>query len=311
MCHLAVQVRWGESMGKLDNKVIVITGSTRGFGLAIAHASGREGAVVVVSSRKQEAVDAAVSELRAAGVTADGIACDVAQLEQVEALGEFAIRKFGRFDVWVNNAGWTTAYGPLMHVPPSAFLRVVNTNIVGTYNGALVAMTAFLAEGRGKLINVLGRGWDGRKSEMQTAYASSKAWMRAFTINLAADYAGSGVGIYALNPGMMTTELLTDVQVVSGYEKKLDVMPTILRMWAKPPEAPAERVAWLASPATDGKSGLIVSEFGMLQMAGGALREGVRRVLRRPVPDAPMSIQSVSATLPLPNKRGPGIGQKW
>ncbi len=293
-------------MGVLQDKVIVITGSTRGFGLAIAQACGREGARVVVSSRTSEAVDAVVRELRSKGITADGLACDVSQLEQVEALGEHATRIYGRFDVWINNAGWTTAYGPLMHVPPSAFLRVVNTNIVGTYNGALVAMTAFLAAGRGKLINVLGRGWDGRKSEMQTAYASSKAWMRAFTVNLSADYKDSGVGIFAINPGMMTTELLTDIQVVSGYERKLDVMPTIVRMWAKPPEAPAEKVVWLASPATDGKSGLLVSEFGMLQMAGGALREGVRRVLRRPAHDAPMSIQTVPATLPLPGRRGPG-----
>ncbi len=295
-------------MGVLQDRVIVITGSTRGFGLAMADACGREGARVVISSRKQEAVDAALKELRGKGVTAEGIACDISQLEQVEALGDFATRQFGRFDVWVNNAGGSPPYGPAMHVSPTAFVQTVNTNIIGTYYGALVAMRAFLAEGRGKLINVLGRGSDGRTSAMQTAYASSKAWVRAFTVNLAADYRDSGVGIYGINPGMMTTEMLTDVQVVSGYEKRLQVMPTILRMWAKPPEVPAEKIVWLASSATDGKTGLIVSEMGMGSMAGGALREGVRRVLRRPPADMPMSVQTVPATLPLLNRRGPGIG---
>ncbi len=295
-------------MGVLLDKVVVITGSSRGFGLASAEACGREGARVVVSSRSQDAADAAVQQLRSKGITAEGVACDVSELDQVERLAEFATRQFGRFDVWVNNAGGSPPYGPAMHVAPAAFLRTVNTNIVGTYYGALVAMRAFLAEGRGKLINVLGRGSDGRTSAMQTAYASSKAWVRALTVNLAADYKDSGVGVYGINPGMMTTEMLTDVQVVSGYEKQLEVMPTILRMWAKPPEVPAEKVVWLASSATDGKTGLIVSQMGMPSMAGGALREGVRRILRRPAQDTPMSVHTLPATLPLPNRRGPGIG---
>jgi glucose 1-dehydrogenase len=298
-------------MGKLDNKVIVITGSTRGFGVAVARACGREGATVVVSSRKQDSVDAAVSDLRAAGVAADGVVCDVSQLEQVEALAAFAVSKFGRFDVWVNNAGWAAPYGPAMHIEPATFLRTVNTNIVGTYHGSLVALTAFLHEGKGKLINVLGRGSDGRTSSMQTAYAASKAWVRSFTASLAEDYKETGVGIYGINPGMMTTDFLTDLTAVSGYEKRLKVMPTIMRMWAKPPEVPAEKVVHLASPETDGKTGLFLSEMGQAMMAGGALREGVRRLLGRPVEEIPMNIQVLPATLPLPNRRGPGIGQKW
>jgi len=140
----------------------------------VAHACGREGARVVVSSRTQDAVDAAVKELRSTGMTADGIACDVSQLEQVETLAEYATRQYGRFDVWVNNAGLTPPYGPAMHVSPNAFLRTVNANIIGTYHGSLVAMRVFLSEAAGKLINVLGRGSDGRTSVMQTAYASSK-----------------------------------------------------------------------------------------------------------------------------------------
>lgn len=293
-------------MGVLQDKVVVVTGSTRGFGLAVAQACGREGARVVVSSRSQEAVDTALAELRAKGVTADGVPCDVSRLEQVEALGEHAARAFGRFDVWVNNAGWSAPYGPAMHIAPEAFVRTVNTNIAGTYYGSLVAMRAFLAGGRGKLINVFGRGSEGRPAPMQTAYASSKAWVRAFTENLAADYKESGVSVFGINPGMMTTDLLTDLQAVSGYEKGLKVMPTIIRMWAHPPELPAEKVVWLASTATDGKTGLVVSEMGPVMMASGALREGVRRLLRRPAKDTPMSVETLPAALPLPNRRGPG-----
>ena len=108
----------------------------------------------------------------------------------------------------------------------------------------------------------------------------------------------------------MTTEFLTDLQAVSGYEKRLTAMPTVMRMWAKPPEVPAERVVWLASSETDGKTGVFVSQMGPVTMAGGALREGLRRLLRRPAEDTPMSVQTLPAALPLTNRRGPGTGQK-
>jgi NAD(P)-dependent dehydrogenase (short-subunit alcohol dehydrogenase family) len=276
--------------------------------MAIAKAAAREGARLVLSSRSGAAIEQALDEIRSRGGEATALACDVGDLEQVEALGEHAARTYGRFDVWINNAGYAGPYGPAMHIAPSAILQVVNTNIIGSYNGSLVALRSFLPESRGKLINVLGRGSDGKPEPMQTAYAASKTWLRSFTLGMAEAYKDTGVGIFAVQPGMMSTELLTDVQVVSGYEKRLRVMPTIIRMWAEPPEVPAEKVVWLASPATDGKSGLIVLESGMLQIAGGALREGMRRLLRRPTGQASLSIQTVPATLPLPNRRGPGIG---
>ena len=123
----------------------------------------------------------AVSELRAAGRTATGMPCDVSDLAQVEALAAHAVETFGRFDVWVNNAGYAAPYGPTAHVPPQLFMRSVQTNIVGTYHGSIVALRAFLPAGEGKLINVLGRGSDGKPVAMQNAYAATKSWERVFT----------------------------------------------------------------------------------------------------------------------------------
>lgn len=298
-------------MGLLQDKVMVITGGSRGLGLAVARAAAAESARVVLASRSADAVDAAVGGLRAAGHEASGIACDVSDLGQVEALADFAARTYGRFDIWVNNAGYAPPYGPTMHLAPPAFIRAVGTNIIGTYNGSLVALRAFLPQGRGKLINILGRGADGKPAPLQNGYAASKAWARSFTLGLAQEYKGAGVGIYAINPGMMTTDLLTDLQAVSGYEGRLKVMPTIIRMWARPPEAPAQKVIWLASGATDGKTGLVLSEMGPAQMLGGALREGLRRLMRRPEPPVEMQIAVIPAALPLPNRRGPALGEKW
>jgi NAD(P)-dependent dehydrogenase (short-subunit alcohol dehydrogenase family) len=240
-------------MGLLQDKVIVVTGSSRGFGLAIAHAAGAEGAKVIISSRTAGAIDVAVAELRAAGREASGTVCDASDLAQVEALAEFAVRTYGPFDVWINNAGYAPPYGPTAHVPREAFMRAVQTNIFGTYHGAMVALRTFLPLGRGKLINILGRGSDGKPVEMQNGYASTKAWERSFTQALAKEYRNTGVGIFAINPGMMSTEFLTDLTAVSGFEERLNALPTVIRMWATPPEVPALPLPNPHGPATGDK----------------------------------------------------------
>lgn len=287
-------------MGVLQDQVIVVTGSSRGLGFAIAQAAAAVGAKVVISSRTADAVTAAVAALRAAGGDASGRVCDVGDLAQVEALAEFAVRAYGRFDVWINNAGYAPPFGPTMHIAPLAFMRAVQTNIIGTYHGSLVALRAFLPERRGKLINILGRGADGRPVPLQNGYAASKAWERSFTLGLAQEYKDSGVGIYAINPGMMTTDFLTDLQAVSGYEGRLKAMPTIIRMWATPPEAPAQRVIWLASSATAGQTELLLSAMGPVQMLGGALREALRWLLRRPARPVKLEVTVIPAALPYP-----------
>ena len=118
-------------MGVLDGKVAVITGSTRGIGLGIAEAYALEGAELVVSSRSKDAVDKTVKHLREAGSKVAGLACDVSQQDQVLALANFAMQNFGKVDIWFNNAGLETAYGPTMSYSTEDFTRVVQTNIMG------------------------------------------------------------------------------------------------------------------------------------------------------------------------------------
>ena len=115
----------------------------------------------------------------------------------MEALAEHAVRTFGRFDVWINNAGYAPPFGPTMHIaPPQRSCARCRPTSSGRINGSLVALRAFLPEGRGKLINILGRGSDGKPVDMQNGYAASKAWERSFTLSLAKEYKDTGVGIY-------------------------------------------------------------------------------------------------------------------
>lgn len=288
-------------MAVLAGKVAVITGGTRGLGLAIARAYAAEGAAVVVASRSQKSVDAAVSLLKAGGARASGLAIDVSDLAKVEALAKHAVQTFGRIDIWVNNAGIAGPYGPTLGFSPEVFNQVIQTNIVGVYNGSRTALKIFMGQKSGKLINVLGHGYNG-PVPWQNAYASSKAWIRSFTMGLAKEIAeakelaeaketaGSGVGVFAFNPGMVLTDLLTDVDVITGHEERLRRFPTIVRMWAKPPEVPAKKAVWLAGPATDGKTGLLVSLFSPWLMLTGALK-----VLFKLTPPVTIKTRSIPA----------------
>lgn len=281
-------------MRVLQDKVAVVTGGARGLGLSIARTYTASGAKVVIAGRAQATIDLALSGL---GTQAAGIACDVGDLQQVEALGRFAIESFGKIDIWVNNAGLAAPYGPTAEIPSSAILRVVNTNIVGVYNGSLVALRYMLPRHSGKIINLLGRGYDERGGvKFQNAYAASKAWVSSFTRALAKEYKETGVEVFAFNPGLVNTELLRQLEVVKGYEEQLKPLETVLRLWGNPPEIPAQKALWLASSATDGKSGLVVNLLGTQRFIGGIFRELVRRVLRQPAPDTSLTIRIVETT---------------
>ncbi len=279
-------------MGALDGKVAVITGSTRGIGLGIAEAYAREGAELVISSRSPAAVNEAVKRLREAGGKAAGLACDVAQQEQVSALADFAVQSFGKVDIWFNNAGLETAYGPTMSYSAEDFNRVVQTNIMGVYYGSQVALQRFLPRRAGKLINMVGRGYQG-PVPYQNAYAASKAWVFSFTRSLAQEYAGSGVGIFNFSPGLVVTDMVTRFDVIEGHEHRLKVFPAVVRILGRKPDYPALKAVWAASSATDGKTGLLINSFSYRVALEGLMREAMRLLTRRPAETPEIHMRSI------------------
>ncbi len=283
-------------MGLLNDQVAVITGGSRGLGLAIAEAYAREGAAVVIASRSQKSVDAAVQAIQAQGRRASGLACDVGDLAQVQALAAHALATFGRLDVWVNNAGLSAPYGPTAHLPSADFQATINTNIVGVYNGSVTALRHFVPQRHGKLINLLGRG-DNSPVPLQNAYASSKTWVRSFTSALAKEYANTGVGVYAFNPGLVTTEMLSHVQAVRGYEAKLNPLKIVVGFLGNPPEVPAERALWIASSATDGRTGLSVKVLTPGFLLARGLRAAWRWITRTVEPEMPLHVEAVASEI--------------
>jgi glucose 1-dehydrogenase len=276
----------------LKDKVAVITGGSRGLGLAIAETYARAGAKVVIASRTLRTVDLAVDSLRKSGYQAAGFACDVADLQQVEALAQHAVQTFGRIDIWVNNAGLSAPYGPTAHIPSSDFLPIIQTNIIGTYNGSVVAMRHFLPQKSGKLINLLGRG-DTGSIPLQNAYSSSKVWVRNFTKALAIEYKDHGVDIFGFNPGLVKTEMISNVQAVKGYEEKLNPLRFVTMLWGNEVDVPAAKALWLASSATDGKNGSMVTVLTKWMMLSRLIGLPFRKLLNRSTEMLNLNVTSV------------------
>ena len=234
-----------------------------------------------MAARTEETLQSAVAGLKNQGFQAIGFVCDTTKIEDMERLAQGAVSTFGRFDIWINNAGISAPYGDTMSISPRWVKRVVDTNILGVYYGSYVAMRQFLAQGSGKLINMLGRGSSG-PVPYQNAYASSKAWGKNFTKALSKEYNGQGIEVMAFNPGLVITEMLTQVDVVPGFEEKVQPLNTVMRLWGNAPEIPAQKAVWMASSATDRKNGLEVNYLSFGRMMGGIGKEIWRWITHTP-----------------------------
>lgn len=222
----------------LAGRVAVVTGSSRGLGFAMARVLGHHGASVVLASRSDADVAAAVERLRTEGIEASGRRCDMAELADVEALREEALAH-GTLDIWVNNAGTSGVYGPTASTPVEDFATVVRTNILGTFHGSRVALPVFLGQGHGDLVNVYGQGDEGPVA-LQNAYASSKRWVRQFTETLRAETKDSSVRVHGMNPGLVITDMLGSVTSQAGYEQRLGGLQVVVGLWGQTPEVAAQ-----------------------------------------------------------------------
>ena len=232
----------------LQAKIIVITGSTRGFGFAIAREALKTGASVAITGRSQEAVERALGELHSLGQTA-GFVVDVREEAQVRALAQQVIQKFGRFDIWINNAGYSSAAGMLLDMNPREALDMFLSNDLGAMYGAQAAMAHFLPRKSGLLVNIYGNGSFLRPATPTALYGTTKAWLTSFTRSLAKENKGSGVQILGFSPGMMTTDMLTSPRVVGEKARQqMNNFGFVLRFLGRPAAEPARKlVAMLAS----------------------------------------------------------------
>ncbi len=191
-------------------KHIVITGSTRGIGYGLAGSFLKLGCAVTVSGRSPETVDQAVETLSQQfdPQRIFGCACDVRQAEAVQALWDGASRRFGKVDVWINNAGISAIQMPTWEIPPEDARAVIETNLLGVIHGCRTAVNGMLAQGFGSIYNMEGMGSDGRKHPGLALYGATKYSLRYFSDCLIAETRDTPILVGALSPGMVITDLI-------------------------------------------------------------------------------------------------------
>jgi len=206
----------------MAGKIVVVTGSTRGIGRAIAVALAEAGHTVVVSSRSANAVEALVADLSDSGADVCGVPCDVARESDLEALLEHALQCCGRVDVWVNNAGISAGYRPLDELSAQEARSVVDINLTGTVLGCRLALAHFRANGPGHVINMTGRGYRGDPTPYTAVYAATKAAVTSLTRSLAAENKDMPISVNAVVPGMVATDFYVDIATSPRLEATKD-----------------------------------------------------------------------------------------
>jgi NAD(P)-dependent dehydrogenase (short-subunit alcohol dehydrogenase family) len=230
------------TMKLLQDKVAVITGATRGFGYAIAEAMLNAGANVVISGRSEETLGNAIAPLAKLGIVRGQI-CDVRDEQQVYALARFAVQSFGHIDIWVNNAGYSSAAGQMLETPPQQAIDMFITNDMGTLYGSQAALHFMSPRRQGTLVNIYGAGSFLRPASPTGLYGATKAWVASFTRSLAQEMKGSGIKLIGFSPGMMLTDMLTNPSVIGEYGKAtMKRYSFVLRLLADDPAKAAQRL---------------------------------------------------------------------
>jgi dehydrogenase/reductase SDR family member 4 len=188
----------------LTGKVAVVTGASKGIGAAIARGLAEFGARVVVSSRKQEAVEAVATAFRADGLEAAAVAAHVGDTAAIRRLVDEASRLHGRIDVVINNAATNPVYGPLLATDDAAFDKIIGVNLKGPWELARAAHR-YLREHGGSIVNISSIGALSPEQGLGL-YSVSKAALVSLTKVMAQEWGGDGIRVNAICPGLIQTK---------------------------------------------------------------------------------------------------------
>ncbi|KAL3009412.1 hypothetical protein AAZX31_07G081800 [Glycine max] len=215
---------------------VVITGSTRGLGKALAREFLLSGDRVIVTSRSPESVQATIKELEenlkegianAVGSSLTklshakvvGIACDVCEPHDVQRLANFAVKELGHIDIWINNAGTNKGFRPLLQFSDEDIKQIVSTNLVGSILCTREAMRVMRNQAiAGHIFNMDGAGSGGSSTPLTAVYGSTKCGLRQLQGSLLKECKRSKVGVHTASPGMVLTDLLLSGSTVQNRQ---------------------------------------------------------------------------------------------
>jgi NAD(P)-dependent dehydrogenase (short-subunit alcohol dehydrogenase family) len=209
---------------RVDNKVALVSGGSRGIGEAIAHGLAEQGAHVIVSSRKLEGCEAVAEAIRDKGGKASAMACHAGELEAIDSLFNDIKEQFGGLDILVNNGGTNPYFGPVAETPPAAFQKTFDVNLRGPFYMTARAIEQMKQREGGAILNVA--SIDGISAgNMQGVYSTTKAAMISMTQSFALENGRYGIRVNALCPGLTETKFTGVFQQADNYHTMLQHMP--------------------------------------------------------------------------------------
>lgn len=248
-------------MGKLVDKIAIVTGAGQGIGRGIAEKLGAEGATVVVTDLNEATARQTAADLGGGSV---GIAADVTSRESVDAMVTAVQEQFGRIDVLVNNAGWDTA-GPFVDSDPADWDRIIAINLYGVLNTSKAVLPIMAEQGHGAVVNLASDA--GRVgSSGEAVYSAAKGGVIAFTKATAREMARHQVNANCVCPGPTDTALFASMGGDNPKLREALTRAIPFRRLAQPSDL-ANMVAFFASDEANFITGQTVSVSGGLTMS--------------------------------------------
>ncbi len=243
----------------LEGKVAIVTGASKGIGESIARGMAEAGAKVVVSSRKQAAVDAVAEGFKADGLEATGIACHVGDEAQLQNLVDKTMEVYGRIDIIVNNAATNPVFAPIAQVEGTIFDKIMGINVKSPFAFSNMVYPIMKKQGGGAIIHI--SSVEGHKPSAGLGlYSVSKAALIMLTQSQAKEWGQDGIRVNAICPGLIQTKfsaaLWQNEKVLKTVENHLP-----LRRMAQPDEM-AGLALFLASDASSYCTGGIFDADG-------------------------------------------------
>ncbi len=238
----------------MTGKVVVITGGTRGLGLAMAKGFAEQGADLVITSRHLEQCEEAAGEIVKLGRRALPYACHVGRWSELDGLVEAAYREFGKVDVLVNNAGMSPVVGASINVTEELFDKIVGVNFKGPFRLSTLIGERMVAAGKGAIINVTSAGAV-RPHPLFGVYAGAKGALNVATKALALEY-GPAVRVNAIMAGPFWTE------ISKSWREEADKNATSAMRRIGRPEEVVTTALYLASDRSSFTTGTVVEVSG-------------------------------------------------